>query len=148
MPLAPIRAAVFFNYWRHFMKTGFSAAVAFAFLVSSPGVFAQSADKQAADPSTYGSGESARCNQMSGEAKTQCLKDEGAKTENKSDDSASSGSSSAPSAGSASSPSAPADSSSSATSGDSSSSSGASSSAPAAGSRPAESSSPSGSESK
>jgi hypothetical protein len=130
------------------MKTGFSAAVALAFLASSAVCFAQSADRKASDPSSYGNGESARCSQMTGEAKAQCLKDEGAKTENKSDDSASSGSSSAPSAGSSSSSSTPADSSSPAASGNSSSSSGASSSAPAAGSSPAESSSPSGSESK
>src|SRR5438128_6953393 len=44
-----------------------------------------------AQTSSYGSGESARCNTMSGEQKEQCLRDEATKTQGSKEDPASSG---------------------------------------------------------
>jgi hypothetical protein len=75
------------------------AAVVSAFLVSA--AFAEGSTQGAAgDSSRYGSGESKRCEPMSGAEKEQCLRDEATKTQGSPGDSSTSGESSAPGTGS------------------------------------------------
>jgi hyperosmotically inducible protein len=68
-------------------------AIATAFIATSGASFAQS--QSTSDPMR--AGESPRCDAMTGEARTQCLQDENAKTQSAPAESSSSGASAAPS---------------------------------------------------
>ena len=77
------------------MKKVIPAAVALAFTALSSVALAQAQPQDPSNPMREG--QSPRCDALSGDAREQCMKDEGAKTEDKKDEASSSaGSSSAP----------------------------------------------------
>ena len=74
------------------MKKLLPVAFAVSLAATSLAALAQAQPQDPANPMR--AGESPRCDAMTGEERTQCLKDEAAKTENKQDDSSSAGASS------------------------------------------------------